>query len=163
MFRKRDHWIKSTNALITAANKGNAMCHVHPCRKRGCPEECGCKSKRRRALDIDTAMVWQVARRICSLILYFSPDYMLLKDVNDGRFEQRLDLLRRQVASYRDVSFMHPSSNVHRYLNRCIRLIQVVEKLYNNGNERVWHYKDKSLVDMLKVHARSFREVKHLR
>jgi hypothetical protein len=162
-FRVKEHVETVTQALRTARNKGRAMCHVHPCRKRECPQDCPCRFEQKRELRMDTAIAWQAADAIDSLINYLRFDWgNTLKRINNGVFSDRLSETIKNVELFKDITSMHRSNEAHHYLIHVKDMLLTVMRVYNEGLDKEIYWDD-TLRSRLQSNRNNFRKVKHLR
>jgi hypothetical protein len=148
-------------AFNTAQRKGRIMCHVFPCQRLCCPIKCGCAPRRRKKLNFDTSIVWEISGWFRALRTTLG-DIDLSHINRYNYFYSRLIKCRDQLETARSLCAAHRKSETYQYIIRAQRTIDLAVILYEKGNvEQEWT-KEKTLV-VLKKQRRAYQEVKHLR
>lgn len=159
----RKHWEIVRKALITARNKGWAICHDEKCRKYGCPQYCVCKVStkpygKKKQLSLDTAIAWNVANTIGRVL-----GSIAQSDWNDAPVDAKLTKISDKVKAYRQICFYHRNTlHVPSYLDQVAELLRCSLRLLTDGdNKDIWDEHSNS--QNVRRIQRGFRDVRNLR
>ena len=109
-FTKQQH--KEIVSVVTdVVNKLRNLCHAAPCKHTGCPVVCSCHGKRKTPLNDHTAMIWELALSLRSIIADFDANPKIRYT-----FKHRTEMLTiRRIACYHsNDSFCKIFDNIYR-------------------------------------------------